>query len=66
MVYRVITRVGNISGVAGILVCLVSGLARLAGNYYIFGYEGETIFVTGIALMVLACLVKLHQLTGSS
>jgi type IV secretory pathway VirB2 component (pilin) len=54
--------VGNIAGGLGILICLVAGLARLAGSFYLFKFEVVTLFIGGIALMVMACLVKLQQL----
>ena len=51
---------GNIAGIAGIGICLVAGLARLAGGYYLLGFQTLTLFNGGIALMVMACLAKLH------
>jgi type IV secretory pathway VirB2 component (pilin) len=54
---------GNITGVAGILICALAGISRLAGGYHLLGFETVTLFIGGIALMVMACLVKLHQLT---
>ena len=54
--------VGNIAGVLGVLVCAVAGIFRLSGSFYVFGYEAQTLFIGGIALMVMACLAKLHQI----
>ncbi len=54
--------VGNIAGALGILVCAVAGIFRLSGSFYVFGYEAQTLFIGGIALMVMACLAKLHQI----
>ena len=54
--------VGNIAGALGVLVCAVAGIFRLSGSFYVFGYEAQTLFVGGIALMVMACLAKLHQI----
>jgi len=53
--------VGNIAALLGILACLVAGVARLAGNHYFFGYETVTLFIGGIAFMVMACLAKLQK-----
>ena len=58
--------IGNSAGLLGILICLVAGVSRLAGSYYVFGYEGITLLTAGIALMVMACLIKLHQLTTAA
>ena len=54
---------GNIAGVSGIVVCAVTGVSRFLGGHYLLGFESVTLFIGGIALMVMACLVKLHQLT---
>ncbi len=58
--------IGNIVGAAGVLVTLVAGVSRLSGSYHLLGFELVTLFTGGIALMVMACLVKLHQLTTSA
>ena len=55
---------GNIAGIAGLLVCLVSGGTRVLGQFYLLGYEAMTLFVGGIGLMVAACLAKTHLLSG--
>jgi len=55
--------IGNSVGVLGILICLVAGTARILGSFYLFGFEAGALFNGGIALMVMACLVKLQQLT---
>ena len=51
-----------ITGGAGIIVCALAGVSRLLGIYHVLGFESVTLFIGGIALMVMACLVKLHQL----
>ncbi len=62
---KVIEVVGNISGVMGVLACLVSGLFRLIGQYTLFDkILIESVFILGIGLMVLACLAKLHLLSS--
>ncbi len=57
---KLIAVAGNIAGVLGLLVCLVSGGARVLGQFYLLGYEAMTLFVGGIGLMVAACLAELH------
>ena len=54
---------GDAVAVMGILVCVAAGVARLAGSYHILGFQAVTLFIAGIALMVMACLAKLHTLT---
>ena len=57
---KLIQVIGNIAGILGIAVCLVTGIMRLSGHAVVFGFEAFTLFVGGIALMVMACLTKLH------
>ena len=59
---KFIQLIGNIAAVLGILMCSVAGGFRVMGSYYIFGVEGESFFIAGIALMVLACLAILYRL----
>ncbi|MBW2647102.1 MAG: hypothetical protein JRE23_13195, partial [Deltaproteobacteria bacterium] len=56
---------GNIAAALGILVCLVAGASRLTGSYYVLGCQAITLFTGGIALMVMACLAKLHRLSAT-
>ena len=60
---KYIELIGNIAAIIGVLVCLVAGLIRLSGNYFIFGFETQTFFLVSIAIMVFACLAKLHVLS---
>lgn len=60
---KVLDLLGNVVGVAGIATCALAGGSRLLGSYHLLGFETVTLFIGGIALMVMACLVKLHQLT---
>ncbi|MCW8916187.1 MAG: hypothetical protein OQK24_10080 [Magnetovibrio sp.] len=57
-----IRNLGNIAAVIGILLCLVAGLSRLAGMYYVAGFEAMTLLNGGIALMVAAILMKIELL----
>jgi len=54
---------GNVAGLTGVALCAVSGLVRVSGVYQLGGVELRTLFLVGVALMVLACLVKLHLLS---
>jgi hypothetical protein len=56
--------IANIIAVLGVLLCFVAGVARLAGNYHVLGYEAMTLFQAGTGLMVFACLAKLQQLVS--
>jgi len=60
---KYIELVGNIAAIIGVLICVAAGLVRLSGNYFVFGFETQTLFLVSIAIMVFACLVKVHLLS---
>ena len=60
---RMLDLVGTALGLLGVLVVVVSVATRLGGHYYLFGIETRAWLIGGIALMVMACLAKLHVLT---
>ena len=62
---KVLKNIGNFAAITGIVICLIAGLIRLSGNSYFFGYEAITLFIGGIAFMVLGCLAKLSILERS-
>ena len=63
---RLIALAGDLAAVAGLAMCLVAALVRLAGNYHLFGYSLMTIFLAGTGLLVLACLAKVELLLRRS
>ena len=60
--HKFIVQLGYFSGILSVLVCLIAGLARITGFYYIAGYQSTTVFTAGVGLMVFACLLKLETL----
>lgn len=58
--YKHLALAGSISGILGMVICLVAGLARIGGFYYLATYQSTTVFNMGLGLMVFACLVKLE------
>jgi hypothetical protein len=62
--YKHLALAGSISGIVGMLTCLISGLARIAGYYYLADYQSTTVFNMGVGLMVFACLVRLETATN--
>ena len=57
---------GNLSALAGILACVVAGVARLLDRFYVAGLEAMVLFTVGVGLMVFACLVKLYLLESKT
>jgi type IV secretory pathway VirB2 component (pilin) len=62
VVKTILERLGNGAAIVGVLLCLMAGLARVAGAFYLGGFELMTLFMGGMALMLAACLAKLHLL----
>jgi hypothetical protein len=55
---------GRVTGIIGTAVCAISGLARVAGMYYVLGFESTTLFTVGMGLMVFSCMIRLEELTA--
>ncbi|MEE4109745.1 MAG: hypothetical protein V2I24_10375 [Halieaceae bacterium] len=51
---------GLATGVGGALLCLVAGIARIAGHHHLAGFENATLFIAGSALMIFASMVRLY------
>ena len=47
---------GRIAGIAGLALVAVAALARLAGAFWLGGFQIGTLLQAGTALAVLACL----------
>jgi hypothetical protein len=58
---KAIGLVGNIAGVVGVVICLISGLVRIGGAYAVMDVPAGLTFQAGVGLMVFACLAKLHS-----
>ena len=61
---KLLHSLGTASGLFGALICLVSGLTRVSGSFYLGGYAATTLFMVGLGLMVFACLLKLEALAA--
>ena len=48
---RSLILLGSASGIFGALICLIAGLTRITGFYYLAGYQATTVFNAGMALM---------------
>ncbi|MAT92289.1 MAG: hypothetical protein CME59_06780 [Halioglobus sp.] len=55
---------GSIVGIMGAVLCFLAGLARIAGYYYVLGYQSTTLFNVGVGVMVFACLLKLEEMAA--
>jgi hypothetical protein len=61
---NLLVMLGRLAGLAGILVCLMAGIARLLGNYYLAGFAVSTLLQAGMAALLVgsfALLLALNQ-----
>ncbi len=63
---KLLLSVGGAAGVIGLLLCLVAGVARLSGHYWIGSFQTATLLQGGIAAMLAGCLCLLALLTRRS
>ena len=61
---KIIALGSNAVGLAGVLLTVAAGVARVISHYHLFGFEVMTLFVGGMGLMLIGCLAKLHILTN--
>ena len=53
-------KVSSLSGVLGLVVCLVAVFGRFYGQKPFLGFQSINIFIVGIGLIVLASWLKLE------
>ena len=56
-------KLGTYFGIAGLLVCAGAIAGRFYGTPQVLGHKASSIFMAGIALMVMACMIKLCYIT---
>ena len=57
---------GRSAGVIGILLCVVSVVARAAGMFVIGNFQVGTLLQAGMAIMILGCLAYLAVLVDGA
>lgn len=58
----ILSLTGSIVGWVGVVLCLVAGLVKVSGTYYILDYEAMTVFTAGIGLIAAGALAKLEAI----
>jgi hypothetical protein len=56
--------IGRLAGGVGVFMCLIAVGARLAGAFWIAGFQAGTWLQAGTAAMILGCLAHLVVLTA--
>lgn len=59
-----VLKLGQLCGIVGALLCLVSVLFRLKGTYLLGDFQVGTLLQAGIAAMIFGCFCLLLVLTG--
>ncbi len=62
----IVLRLGQLSGIVGVLLCLAGVLFRLKGAYWLGGFQVGTLLQAGIAAMVFGCFCLLAVLVQQS
>ncbi len=62
----ILLKLGRITGVVGILLCITGVAVRMGGAYSIGGFQAGTLLQGGIAAMVFGCFCFLAFLTHRS
>lgn len=57
---KLLDGVASAAGLVGVLTCLVSGLMRLTGSWYLAGISVGVVFQFEVGLMVFSCLVFIY------
>jgi hypothetical protein len=52
----------RLAGLSGVVVCVIAGVARLSGAYWLGQFQASTLLQVGVAGMVLGCLCLLMVL----
>ena len=55
--------VSHLAALVGTLGCLIAGVVSVIGQQTISGYDVKTVFLVGMAGMVLACLLRLYYMS---
>ena len=59
---RLMMLAGRVGGLLGLLLCTVAAGGRLAGLYWIGGFQLATLMQAGIAAMVAGCFLMLFAM----
>jgi hypothetical protein len=50
---------GRLAGFAGVALCLVAGLARILGQFYLVGFSVASLLQAGMAGLLIGCFLLL-------
>jgi hypothetical protein len=53
---------GRLAGIAGVVLCLVAGVARVLGHFYLGGFSAAALLQGGMGLVLIGCFLLLLAL----
>ena len=56
---NLLVTVGRIAGIAGLVLCVVAGLARILGNFYLLGFSVGSLLLGGMGGLLIGCFLLL-------
>ena len=59
---KTVETLGSVVGIIGVLMCLGAGVVRVTGGHWLFGFEAFTLFLGGIGVMMVACLLQVQAI----
>jgi len=61
---NLLVMLGRLAGIAGVVLCLVAGFARVLGNFYLAGFSVGSLLQAGMGGLLIGCFLLLlatHQ-----
>jgi hypothetical protein len=61
---NLLVMLGRLAGIAGVVLCLVAGLARVLGQFYLGGFSVASLLQAGMGGLLIGCfllLLAMHQ-----
>jgi hypothetical protein len=61
---NMLVMLGRLAGIAGVVLCLVAGIARILGQFYLAGFSVSSLLQAGMGGLLIGCfalLLALHS-----
>lgn len=61
---NLLVMLGRLAGLAGVVLCLVAGIARILGQFYLAGFSVASLLQAGMGGLLIGCFALLLALHG--
>jgi hypothetical protein len=61
---NLLVMLGRLAGIAGVVLCLVAGIARILGQFYLAGFSVSSLLQAGMGGLLIGCFALLLALHG--